>query len=61
MKIISKTWCATQACYIYEFICNDATAIATLPTEDIAYGSSCVCGDDKLYFFFPDNTWKEMA
>lgn len=61
MEIISKDWCKDQNCYIYEFICNDAATLSTLPTTDIAYGSSCVCGDGTIYFFFPDNTWKEMA
>lgn len=59
MDIISKTWCATQNCYLYEYITTEDTS--DLPTEGIAYGSSCICGDGKLYFFFPDNSWKAIG
>lgn len=51
MKIISKEWCTEQACDLYTFIAAESE-ISNLPTEGIAYGSSCICDDGKLYFLF---------
>lgn len=59
MKIISKEWCAPQACDLYTFIAAESE-LEDLPTEGIAYGSSCICDDGKLYFLHESNggEWK---
>lgn len=60
INIIKKEWCPEQALYLYDAIADDIADADNLPVAK-AVGSSVICADGKIYFLFPDSTWKPLS
>lgn len=61
-KLMKKSWSEIARSYELSYICDTAADVESLPTEQVAYGSTAiVVAEGAIYFFSPDGSWKKYG